>query len=215
MKISKFVQTIKSTGQCAVIHVPGEIYLSTGRSIYKAPELPDITGIPQIAAVLDIEPKKLKKIVVQEEHCKDKADILGFDLSENPPEELEVSRIPVAAVVGEKNFTAFLCHDNGEMIFFDESLLDPIKDRIKKEDAYIGYTARIHPKGHKYIIVKDGFEVLAAILPVKVLSDKYIKNLREFYIRCDEQYKWQQAVAATEENSIQEEVRGGNEQPEI
>lgn len=57
MKISKFVQTIKSTGQCIVIHTPGEIYLSTGYSIYKATEFPDITGVSQIAAVLDIEPR--------------------------------------------------------------------------------------------------------------------------------------------------------------
>ena len=208
MKISKFVQTIKSTGQCIVIHTPGEIYLGTGASIYKAPELPDITGTSQIAAVLDVDPKKLKKIVVKEERCKDKEDILGLDLSEYPPGELEVSRMDVAAVVGENIYAVFLCHENGEMIFFDESLLAPIKDRIKKEDAYIDYTARIHPKGYKYIIVKDGIEVLAAILPVEVLSDRYIKDLREFYIRCDDQYKWQQAaaIARDAEQGIQEEV---------
>jgi hypothetical protein len=44
MKISKFVQTIKSTGQCVVIHAPGEIYLSNRKAIYTAPEIPDITG---------------------------------------------------------------------------------------------------------------------------------------------------------------------------
>lgn len=213
MKISKFVQTIKSTGQCAVIHAPGEIYLSTGYSIYKAPELPDITGMSQIAAVLDVEPKKLKKIHIEEYCCKDKANILGFDLSECPHGELEVSRMDVAAVVGENIYAVFLCHDNGEMIFFDESMLAPIKDRIKKEDAYIDYTARIHPTGDKYIIVKDGIEVLAAILPVKVLSEKYIKDLREFYIRCADQYTGQQAdaiIKATEQG-IQEEVTKNNE----
>lgn len=213
MKISKFVQTIKSTGQCAVIHAPGEIYLSTGYSIYKAPELPDITGMSQIAAVLDVEPKKLKKIHIEEYYCKDKANILGFDLSECPHGELETMPLDIAAVIEGNIFKVFVCRDNGEMIFFDESLLAPIKDRIKKEDAYIDYTARIHPTGDKYIVVKDGIEVLAAILPVKVLSEKYIKDLREFYLRCDEQYKWQQAAAITKdaEQGIQEEVTEDNE----
>lgn len=213
MKISKFVQTIKSTGQCVVIHAPGEIYLSTGHSIYKASEIPDISGISQIAAVLDIEPEKLKKIHIEEEHCKDKADIRGCDLSECPHGELEVIRSNVAAVVKGNVYTALICRNDGEMIFFDESLLSPIKDRIKKEDAYIDYTARIHPKGYKYIIVKDGIEVLAAILPVKVLSDQYIKDLREFYLRCDEQYKWRQAaaIAKAAEQDNQEEVTEDNE----
>lgn len=213
MKISKFVQTIKSTGQCAVIHAPGEIYLGTGYSIYKAPELPDITGMSQIAAVLDVDPKKLKKIHIEEYHCEDRADMRGFDLSESPHGELEVSRMDVAAVVGENAYAVFLCNDNGEMIFFDESLLAPIKDRIKKEDAYIDYTARIHPEGYKYIVVKDGIEVLAAILPVKVLSEKYINDPREFYIRCNEQYTWQQsdAIIKAAEQGIQEEVTEDNE----
>lgn len=213
MKISKFVQTIKGTGQCVVIHAPGEIYLSNGSAIYTAPEIPDITGISQIAAVLDVEPKKLKKIHTEEYHCEGKENIHGFDLSEFSHGEMEASRMDVAAVVGENAYAVFLCHDNGEMIFFDESLLAPIKDRIKKENAYIDYTARIHPEGYKYIIVKDGIEVLAAILPVKVLSEKYIKDLREFYIRCDEQYKWQQAAAIvkTAEQGIQEEATEDDE----
>ncbi len=179
MKISKFVQTIKSTGQCVVIHAPGEIYLSNRKAIYTAPEIPDITGTSQIAAVLDIEPKKLKKIVVHEEHCKDKANILGVDFNEYTPDELEVSKMNVAAVVGENIYAAFLCRNNGEMIFFDESLLAPIKDRIKKEDAYIDYTARIHPKGYKYIIVKDDIEVLAAARIWLEIKDVNIQRLQE------------------------------------
>lgn len=166
----------------------------------------------QIAAVLDIDPKKLKKLVVREEHCEDRANINGIDLSECPHGELKVTKMAAAAVVGENIFTVFLCHDNGEMLFFDESLLAPIKDRIKEND-YIGYTARIHPKGYKYIIVKDGIEVLAAILPVIVLTEKYMNVLREFYVRCEEQYKWQQAadIARAAEQDTQEEVTEDNE----
>ena len=184
--------------------------MSNGNAIYVASEIPDITGASQIAAVLDIEQKKLKKIHIKEERCKSREDIRGYNLSECPPEELEVTKMDVAAVVNGNIYAAFLCHNNGEMIFFDESSLAPIKDRIKSEDTYINYTARIHPKGYKYIVVKDGFEVLAAILPVEVLSDQYIKDLREFYIRCDDQYKWQRATAREKEQDAQE-VMDNNE----
>lgn len=87
------------------------------------------------------------------------------------------------------------------------------KTGSKKEDAYIDYTARIHPKGYKYIIVKDGIEVLAAILPVIAPTEKYMNVLREFYARCEEQYKWQQAadIARIAEQDTQEEAADDNE----
>lgn len=188
MKISKFVSIIKSTGQCIVIHAPSEVYLSSGYSIYKASEFPDITGKSQIAAVLDIEPKKLKKIHIEEKHCLSREDILGFDLSEGTVAgEMDITKLAVAAVVDENIYAAFCCKNN-ELIFFDEQLLAPLKDRIKDGEAYLSYTVRTHPEGHRYIVVKDGFEVLAAILPVKVLSERYLHCLRKFTAMCESQY---------------------------
>lgn len=208
MKISKFVSIIKSTGQCIVIHASSEIYLSSGASIYKASEFPDITGKSQIAAVLDIEPKKLKKIRIEEEHCKSREDIIGFDLSEGTAAgEMDITKLEVAAVVDGNIYAAFRC-ENNELIFFDEQLLAPLKNRIKDEEAYLSYTVRIHPEGYKYIVIKDGFEVLAAILPVKVLSNKYLKSLREFNAMCVSQYELEKEaalIAARQENDTQED----------
>lgn len=188
MKISKFVQIIKNTGQCIVIHAPSEVYLSSGYSIYKASEFPDITGKSQIAAVLDIEPKKLKKIRIEEERCMSRENIIGFDLSEGTVAgEMDITKLVVDAVVDGNIYSAFHC-ENNELIFFDEQLLTPLKDRIKDGEAYLSYTVRMHTKGHKYIVVKDGFEVLAAILPVKVLSERYLNCLRKFTAMCESQY---------------------------
>ena len=209
MKISKFVQTIKNTGQCIVIHAPSEIYLSTGHSIYKAAEIPDITGIPQIAAVLDMNPEKLKKIYTDERYCDSRADICGYDLSESSAGDMETTKLDVAAVIGENLYAAFRCND-GEMIFFNEQLLSPIKDRMKDEADYLNYVARIHPAGHKYLAIKVGFEVLAVILPVKVLSEEYMYHLRNFYHQCADQYKREKErqapvyITGHEENAHQE-----------
>lgn len=200
MKISKFVQIVKDTKQCIVIHAPGEIYLSAGNSIYKASEFPNITGTAQIAAVLDIEPKKLKKIRIDEEHSKSREDICGFDLSEGTTAgELEISKLTTAAVVDGHLYTAFRCEDN-DLIFFDEELLAPLKDRIKDEEAYLGYAVRTHENGYRYIVVKDGFEVLCAILPVKVLSPGYMDQLRMFYHMCERQCQteWEPQKKGTE-----------------
>lgn len=210
MKISKFVQLIKNTGQCIVIHAPSEVYLSSGHSIYKAQEFPDITGRSQIAAVLDIEPKKLKKIQIEEERCKSREDVFGYNFSEGSVTgEMDITKLEFAAVVDGNIYTAFRC-ENNELIFFDEQLLAPLKHRIKDEGAYLNYTVRMHPKGHKYIVIKDGFEVLAAILPANVLSERYLKSLREFNAMCESQYDLEQLhadiAARAEKHDTKEEA---------
>ena len=187
MKISKFVSVIKNTGQCIVIHMQNEIYLSTGASIYKASEFPEITGSAQIAAVLDIEPKKLKKIVIEEVHSKSRENICGFDMGCTAG-EMEVTRLDTVAVVDGNPYTA-LKSENGEMIFFDEELLAPLQDRIKNCDDYLYFAVRANGKGERYIVIKDGFEVLGVILPAKVLSEKYIYNLRNFLSMCVSQFE--------------------------
>ena len=204
MKISKYVQTIKNTGQCIVIHAPNEIYLSTGHSIYKAPGIPDITGISQIAAVLDMSPEKLKKIYVEERYCDSRAGICGYDLSETPVEDIGTTKLDVAAVIRGNTYAAFRC-DDGEMIFFDEQLLSPIKDKMKDEAGYLDYVTRIHPAGHKYLAIKAGFEVLAVILPVKILSEEYMYHLRNFYYNCADQYKREKEKQAPDHITGQEE----------
>ena len=84
---------------------PGEIYLSNRKAIYTAPEIPDITGTSQIAAVLDIEPKKLKKIVVHEEHCKvlcllpSGGSILSPGCPLLPPGQRPEERLPVPGLL--------------------------------------------------------------------------------------------------------------------
>lgn len=187
MKISKFVQLVKNTKQCLVIHTPTEVYLSAGESIYKASEFPNISGTAQIAAVLDIEPKKLKKIRITEEQSKSREDVNGFDLSAGTTAgELEISKLTTAAAVDGQLYTAFRCGDN-ELVFFDEQLLAPLADKIKSEEEYLNYAARTHKEGYRYIVVKDGFEVLAAIMPVKVLSPAYMDQLRMFYHMCEQQ----------------------------
>lgn len=203
MKISKFVQLVKNTKQCIVIHTPSEVYLSAGNGIYKASELPNITGTAQIAAVLDIEPKKVKKIRITEEQSKSREDVCGFDLSEGTiVGELEISKLTTAAAVDGQFYTAFRCKDN-ELIFFDEQLLAPMADKIKNEEEYLNYAVRTHKDGHRYIVVKDGFEVLCALPPVRVLSPAYIDQLRTFYHMCEQQ--------ARREREPQEEGTEDNE----
>lgn len=213
MKISKFVQTIKNTGHCVVYHTTGAIYLSNGHGIYEAPGFPDITGVSQIAAVLDMDPKKLQKIHVEERHSLGRYDIDGFDFTEDTSEEMDANKIDVAAVLDGKIYAALRCK-SGQLLFFDESLLAPINDKIKDAENYVNYAVRTHRGGDKYIVVKDGlFEILAAILPTKVLSEQYIAHIHSFYCQCERQYKLELRGInpEDEEQAVQQEEAEDNE----
>ena len=191
MKISKYAALIKKTHYAVVVHMPDEIYLGTASSIYKAEGIPDMSGREQIGAVLDIEPKKLKKIKIEEKHSREKNNIWGLNLEDaSAASEQDAERLETVAVI-DGNCWAALAYDAGKMLFFDESLLSPMADRLNNEDRkpYIRYAVRYRDDGSCYIVIKDGLETLGAILPVKVLTDRYIDILWAFCSMCEKQLR--------------------------
>lgn len=75
--------------------------------------------------------------------------------------------------------------DDGELIFYREAMLSPLAEQIKESD-YIRYTVRKMESGQRYLVVHDGFEVLAAIMPVRIVTEKYLADLSEFQALCTE-----------------------------
>lgn len=215
MKISKYAALIKKTHYAIVAHMPDEIYLGTGASIYKAEGIPDMSGREQIGAVLDIEPKKLKKIQIEEKHSREKSNIWGLNLEDAPAaSEQDAERLETVAVI-DGNCWAALAYDAGKMIFFDESLLSPLADRLNNEDRkpYIKYAVRYRDDGSRYIVIKDGLETLGAILPVKVLTDRYIDILWEFCSMCEKQLRREDLEQTEPERTenTQEEIEEDDE----
>lgn len=199
MKISKYQKLIKKTGQGIWINsADTQVFLATKASIYKAPGLPVVEGLDAIKAVLDISPKEAEKIFLTEKHSKGVADVMGYDLSDlQTPGEMEAKRVKIAAIQDGVIYSAVQCND-GEMVFYDQQLLSPISDKLNDKDGsdYISYVVRFKgdPK-RPYIVVKDGFEVIAVLLPVQVLSDEYISDLQDFQLMCIDQLNRDKARA--------------------
>lgn len=42
--------------------------------------------------------------------------------------------------------------------------------------------------GQPYLVVHDGFEVLAAVMPVQVVTEDFLADLSEFHALCTEQF---------------------------
>lgn len=208
MKISKFVQIVKRRGRGIVIHLEdGGIVLSTGTAIYKAPGLPDMHGEEQIRTVLDIEPRQMEKIYIREDYAQDISDIFGCDLTDGYEGTIGAKKLQTIAFVGGR-YAQALEADDGELIFYDDALFAPLIDR-EKESSYINLAIRETRKGQRYIVFMDGFEVLAAVMPMEVATEDYLKELQKFEAKVCAQIMKNNARKAAEENKESEEEQIG------
>ncbi len=78
-----------------------------------------------------------------------------------------------------------LC-DDGQVIFYDEELLEPLSDIIGKGE-YFQMTVRTKANGDRYIAIKDGLLLIAVIMPREVITEEYLDGMHSFLIKCSEQ----------------------------
>lgn len=220
MKISKYVQLLKRKGHGRVVHIgnSGDIVLGTHASLYKAYGLPDMRGEDQIMTVLDIEPKQREKIYIVEDYATSIADIYGINLEDGMDGTVKARKLQTVAFVNGR-YAQALETDDGELLFYDDGLIAPLSDRIK-ESEYIELAVRETAKGVRYIVLMDGFEVLAAIMPEDIVSMDYLKELKEFETKIykqflrQEQRKMEQAEKAEESKSSDTETDEAAEESE-
>lgn len=142
----------------------------------------------QVCNVLDLSEKEWQKIYCTIDQYEDIHNVIGLDLSDNGENgEKDTLLVPVVAMPNGKWAACRQCIDDGELIFYQQSLLAPLSDVIGKSD-YIQYTVRETETGQRYIVVKDGMVVLGAIMPMRVIDEKYLSDLTKFHAICTEQF---------------------------
>ena len=208
MKLSKYTSLVRRESYCALYRTAGTMWLGLRGALYCAAELPMFGGKEQVKAILSLSDKQMDKVYLQEFDCPGKKDVQGFDLSEYTPDECELKPVQSAAIIKGKAYTAMQA-SNGELVFYDESYLGPISDIVKDSD-YVEMALRRAPSGQSYIAIKDGFQILALIMTVKCVDEKYLSDLQEFSALCAEQYRIEtrRALRTAEENEIDVEPEG-------
>lgn len=188
MKLSKYVKLVKGGGYCMVAHVEDSgIWLGTRSAIFRATELPDMVGEEQVRTVLDMPEKAWEKVHFDERWEGTVKSIFGMNLSDYADGEQDTEKLKVMAAPDGLWCDCRRSMDDGELIFYREAMLSPLAEQIKESD-YIRYTVRKMESGQRYLVVHDGFEVLAAIMPVRIVTEKYLADLSEFQALCTEQF---------------------------
>lgn len=109
-----------------------------------------------------------------------------------------VWEIPGRAYFDELHRVAKHMYGNaGELIFYDSALIAPIADVVKNSD-YIQTVVRKTAGGAPYVVIKDGFEVLAGFVPLKIITKQFLEDLSEFESACVSQYMREQERALDE-----------------
>ena len=187
MKLAKFRGLVKHCNRCVVVHVKNNgIWLGTQYGLYRAEELPELESKEEVAAVLDFGTKDLKKIMIEERDATGREDVLGMDLRDGATYDIRTSRAEVAAVVDGKFANMLVCDDD-ELVFYDPALLAPVAD-VLKEREYAEIVVRKMRSGSRYIVVRDGYNVLAGIMPMNIITKEYLAALADYKARCTAQY---------------------------
>ena len=158
MKLSKFANLVKAGGRCAVLHVAGS-------GIW----LSTGTAIYRATELPDMEGSEQVRTVLDMTADAWKKVYLTEDWPESVSNVLGLNLAPYA---------------QGEQ---DTEKLKVAAEEIKKSE-YIYYTARQTQTGQRYLVVHDGMDVLAAIMPMNILKEEYINDLAEFQALCMEQF---------------------------
>ena len=188
MKLRNFARAVKQTRRLHICHVArGDVWLAHGKAIYRAAGLPKSVDSETILPVLDFDAEESKKIVVISDYFDDRRDVFGMDLRDDRTLDIPARRITVSAVKNGVYATGLLC-DDGELVFYSSELLSPLADVYKEHQEYIEIVVRAEENGQRYIVVRDGFDVVAAILPLNIIDKEFLGDLQEFQARCVEQY---------------------------
>lgn len=188
MQLQKYTKLIKREGFCGLRTVGEDsAWLASRSAIFRAGDFPTIRTGEEMRSVLDLADKDWAKVTFSAGSCESLLDVLGQDLRDHVSGDQPAKKLEMQAVLGGVGVTGLLGPD-GELIFFDDSLLSPVQKEIDGSH-YVEYIIRKTESGQRYVVVKNGFDLIAAVMPVKVIDMEYLGKLQEFQTLCIQQFE--------------------------
>lgn len=187
MKLSKYAKLVKRGGHCLLCHVAGSgIWLGTKYGVYRADGLPESVDSETILTILDFDTAAAQKITVNEEWFDSTRDMNGMNLSDNSGLDVAAKRYPLSVIYKGAYASGLICDDQ-ELVFYSDNLLSPVLDIIQKSE-YAEIVVRVMKSRQRYVVVRDGMQTIAGIMPMKILNDEFLGDLEDFHARCVDQH---------------------------
>ena len=164
MRLAAIAKNIKASGVCGVHYVGPlrEVWIMTAHGIYRLNGYPKPIDRDETAMMFGIGPKTMENIAYNDFADEDATWLEGYNLSIHG-QELHL------LTDEQKNVIAIATADD----------LAPLQGEFASS-AYMAFYLRTSSQGEKYIVVKDGFSVRAAIMQPDVkeaLRDSLLEAL--------------------------------------
>ena len=210
MQLGKYAKLVKREGFCALRTIGEDgidgVYLATRSTIFRDDRFPPVKNGEAMAAVLDMPEKDWCKVSFSSADCEGPWSVMGMDLRDSAPGDRVAKKLEMAAFWKEHMVAALVCQDE-ELVFYDESLLSPVQKELA-DSRYVEYRIRQTESGGKYVVVKNCFELVAAVMPVEVISVEYLSRLQEFQTLSIQQFEREKirrelATVRTEQQGVE------------
>lgn len=172
MKLKKIVKLCKDAGVLTIYNdrTRDIQWISDGHAVYPLQGCP-VFDEGSFCSTFEINDKQRDKmhITIQDEL----PEHLDFGDSDNF--ETVVEELPLYVSYSAFDVVAFKTESGIE--FVKREHLAPLGDYSSRDLMYFLRTTK---HGVNYFVVKNGFELAAVIMPVKIITDDFMKELRDF-----------------------------------
>lgn len=181
MNVKKIAAVCKRAGEIRMLKAEGKTFAGTGAALYELPaELPTINTINELCAVLGYSEKERDKLVqmvlTQEELEKE-----GVRLTDAVEGEMICDEAPVKLGVSGELWRGLETGD-GMIEFVNERALGPLYDEMNE---YAEFYKRTLPGGC-YFVIKNGFNLRAVVMPIRIKSRDFVRQLEDMVAMCSQ-----------------------------
>lgn len=181
MNVKKIAAVCKRAGEIRMLKAEGKTFAGTGAALYELPaELPTINTINELCAVLGYSEKERDKLIqmvlTQEELEKE-----GVRLTDAVEGEMICDEAPVKLGVSGELWRGLETGD-GMIEFVNERALGPLYDEMNE---YAEFYKRTLPGGC-YFVIKNGFNLRAVVMPVRIKSRDFVRQLEDMAAMCSQ-----------------------------
>ena len=165
MKLTAVAKNIKNGGLCSVYHIGkwDDVWIRTVHGIYHMNGYPRPEKMEELAMMLGIGPKTMENIAYDDFTEDDTSDVAGFDLGDSTINEIRVLPMELEVTINNQNIRLLTDERKNYIVAVDMEELAPLQDEFAK-----------------YIVVKDGLNVRAALVQPDVkekLRDSMLETL--------------------------------------
>lgn len=179
MIINKVIKICKKSGIVSMVTYNGYQWLGAYRAMYRLLGTAEFKDKNQFFATFDFDEKTKEKIHYFEHDIPPEAVDLDDTVEQETPLERTFYNLPYSEHDAIPYKTTA-----GEILFLSSEFVAPLSDCIEDVEFY----ERKTPENKSYIVAKIGYLLIAVIMPVDIITDKFLDELLDFRRRCSVTY---------------------------